>query len=94
MKNLALAVKKRPSAIARFAHAEVLSSLAHDRGDAAQAEQAAREADFIKQLLPDHPIALKVALDARIGAIYRMRETAKKVRAIGASRWLVSMPPP
>jgi tetratricopeptide (TPR) repeat protein len=80
LKLLETAVQKRPSVIARLAHAEVVMNLARDHGNAAEAEQAAREADAVKQLLPDNPVALRFAVEARTVAIWAYEAAGQKAQ--------------
>jgi serine/threonine protein kinase/tetratricopeptide (TPR) repeat protein len=62
--------QKGPSLIAHLCRADVLLNLARDGGDADLAQQAAEEADLVKKWLPDNPVALRTALEARTIAIY------------------------
>jgi tetratricopeptide (TPR) repeat protein len=77
MKLLGAAVQKRPSVNARLAHGDALMNLARDRGDAEVAQRAAQEADLVKQLVPDNPVALRIALEARTIAIYAYQLAAR-----------------
>jgi tetratricopeptide (TPR) repeat protein/tRNA A-37 threonylcarbamoyl transferase component Bud32 len=70
VKLLEAAIRKRASVIARLAHAGAVIQLARDRGDVEMAEQAAHEADLVKYLLSDNPLALRYAIQARTVAIY------------------------
>jgi serine/threonine protein kinase len=70
MQLLDTAIQKRPSVIARLCRADVLVNLARDTGDADLAQRAAQEADLVKQLLPDNPVALRIAVEARTIAMY------------------------
>jgi tetratricopeptide (TPR) repeat protein len=75
LKLLETAVRKRPSMLAQLAHAEVLLALARDRGNADMAQRAAQQADAVKQLLGDNPVALRLAVEARTVALYGYKLT-------------------
>jgi serine/threonine protein kinase len=75
---LETAMQKRGSVIFRLAHAGALTQLARDVGDLDMALQAAREGDLVKQLLPDNPVALRYALQARTIAIHEYRLPSQK----------------
>jgi tetratricopeptide (TPR) repeat protein len=60
----------KQSVIARLFRADVLVNLARDAGDADLAQQAAQEADRVKEQLPDNPVALRLAVEARTIALY------------------------
>ena len=78
-----------PSVLARLTHAEVLVSLARDRGGIAAAERAAKEADRVKELLPDNPVALRVALEARVAALYAYAAARQACSNAGVrTRWM------
>ena len=70
LKTLEEAFRRRPSVIARLLRSEVRAGLAQDRGDAAEAERAAQDADAAGQLLPDNPVPLYNGLYARLTAAY------------------------
>ncbi len=64
--------------IARLVHADVIINVAKDRGDAEEANKAAQEADAVKLLNPDNPVALRLAVEARTVAIYAYKSAGQQ----------------
>jgi serine/threonine protein kinase len=67
LKSLNEAVRRRPrSALFRLIRAEVRMNLATDLGSAAQAEEAVRDAEAAREMLPDNPFPLWIILSSRV----------------------------
>ncbi len=68
LRSLDEAVQLRNSPIARLIRAEIRTSLAQDTGDLQNAAEAVDDADFAREMLPDHVGALLASFDAHFVA--------------------------